>query len=78
MPLGWLRLRSASVWPAALAHGSLNAVAGLVVLLVAAGQTPDPALVGPLGVVSWAVLAVVVAVLVATGQFRRRPQPGQR
>ncbi|MGV9193471.1 CPBP family intramembrane glutamic endopeptidase [Microbacterium sp. MC2] len=76
--LGWLRLRSASVWPAALAHGSLNAVAGLVLLLVAAGETPDMALVGPLGVVAWGVLAVVVAVLAATGQFRRQPQPGGR
>jgi len=31
--LGWMRLRCASVWPAVLAHGSLNAVAGAVLLL---------------------------------------------
>ncbi|GAA3915110.1 CPBP family intramembrane glutamic endopeptidase [Microbacterium invictum] len=68
--LGWLRLRSASVWPAALAHGSLNAVGGLVVLLIAAGELPDMGLVGPLGVVSWVVLALVAGVLVLTGQFR--------
>lgn len=71
--LGWLRLRSASVWPAVLAHGSLNSVAGLVVLLHAAGSTPDLALVGPLGVASWIVIAAIVAVLAATGQLRRQP-----
>ncbi|MFK4761989.1 lysostaphin resistance A-like protein [Microbacterium sp. ZW T5_45] len=69
--LGWLRLRSGSVWPAVLAHGSLNAAAGLI-LLVAASQ-PDLALAGPLGVAGWIVAAVVVAVLLATGQFRRQP-----
>jgi len=69
--LGWLRLRSASVWPAVVAHGALNASAGLV-LLVAAAQ-PDLALAGPLGVATWVVLAVVVAVLALTGQFRRQP-----
>ncbi len=53
--LGWLRLRSASVWPAVIAHGSLNAAAGLV-LIVAATQ-PDMALAGPLGVATWIVLA---------------------
>lgn len=74
--LGWLRLRSASVWPAALAHGSLNAAGGTVVLLVAAGETPDLGVVGPLGVVAWIVLAVVVAVLALTGQFRRQPVAG--
>ena len=69
--LGWLRLRSASVWPAVVAHGALNASAGLV-LLVAAAQ-PDLALAGPLGVATWVVLAVVDAVLALTGQFRRQP-----
>ena len=70
--LGWLRLRSASVWPAVIAHGSLNAAAGLIVIFAAA--KPDLALAGPLGVAGWIVLAVVIAVLVATGQFRRQPE----
>lgn len=67
---GWLRLRSASLWPAVLAHGSLNAVGALVFVLVVAGETPDLAVVGPLGVVSWVVLAVVVGVIVVIRQFR--------
>lgn len=70
--LGWLRLRSASIWPAVVAHGSLNASAGLI-LIVAAGQ-PDLALAGPLGVAGWVAAAVVVAVLLVTGQFRRQPE----
>lgn len=73
--LGWLRLRSGSLWPAVVAHGALNAAGGLVLLVAAAGATPDMAVVGPLGVVAWAVLAVVVAVLALTGQLTRRPSP---
>lgn len=70
--LGWLRLRSASIWPAVLAHGSLNAAAGLVILFAA--SQPDLALAGPLGIAAWIVAAVVIAVLVLTGQFREQPE----
>ena len=70
--LGWLRLRSASVWPAVLAHGSLNAAAGLVIL-VSASQ-PDLALAGPLGIAGWIAAAVVIAILIVTGQFRQQPE----
>jgi len=70
--LGWLRLRSASVWPAVIAHGSLNAAAGMIVIFAAA--QPDLALAGPLGVAAWIVVALVVIVLVLTGQFRRQPE----
>ena len=68
---GWLRLRSRSVWPAALAHGSLNAAASVAVLVVAADTKPHPARAGPPGAPPWIVLAVVVAVLALCGQFRR-------
>lgn len=70
--LGWLRLRSASVWPAVIAHGSLNAAAGMIVIFAAA--QPDLALAGPLGVAGWIVAALVVIVLVLTGQFREQPE----
>lgn len=70
--LGWLRLRSASVWPAVIAHGSLNAAGGMILLFAAA--QPDLALAGPLGVAAWIVLAVVIVVLVVTGQFRKQPE----
>jgi len=70
--LGWLRLRSASVWPAVIAHGSLNASGGMIVIFAAA--QPDLALAGPLGAAGWIVLAVVIAVLAITGQFRNQPE----
>ena len=45
--LGWLTLKARSVWPAALAHGSINAM-GAIALLMVKGQ-PNP-LLGPAGV----------------------------
>jgi uncharacterized protein len=64
--LSWLRLRSGSVWPAALAHGALNAQAGLVLLAL----TPDDRLIAPpvglTGIIPFAALAVW---LVATGRL---------
>lgn len=71
---GWARLRSGSVWPAVIGHGALNAAAGLGLLLVAAGADPRMWLVGPLGIVAWAVIAVIVIVLVLTKQFRVQPE----
>ncbi|OZB85610.1 CPBP family intramembrane glutamic endopeptidase [Microbacterium sp. 13-71-7] len=71
--LGWLRLRSGSMWPAVFAHGALNASAGLYLWFFAAGTHPDPALVLPLGVAGWIVGAAVILVLILTGQFRRQP-----
>ncbi|MGW9114380.1 CPBP family intramembrane glutamic endopeptidase [Microbacterium sp. NPDC055683] len=68
---GWARLRTGSVWPAVVGHGALNAAAGVVLVLSAAGADVDLALVGPLGVVSWGILAVVAAILALAGQFRR-------
>jgi membrane protease YdiL (CAAX protease family) len=70
--LGWLRLRSASLWPAVIAHGALNAAGGAVILFAA--TQPDLALAGPLGVATWILLAVVIGVLIVTGQFRRQPE----
>ncbi|GAB3601178.1 lysostaphin resistance A-like protein [Microbacterium tumbae] len=72
--LGWLRLRSASLWPAVFAHGALNAAGGMVVLVHAAGTTIDMALAGPLGVAGWIVCAGAVVVLALSGQFRRQPE----
>ncbi|MGA0566633.1 CPBP family intramembrane glutamic endopeptidase [Rathayibacter sp. KR2-224] len=76
--IGWLRLRSGSVWPAVFAHGAFNAASGFLVLLASAGSKPDPVLVGPLGVVPWAVIAAVAVVLALTGQFRRQPRLARR
>ena len=72
--LGWLRLRSASLWPAVFAHGALNASAGMILWSYAAGTSVDMALAGPLGVAGWITCAIVVVVLLVTGQFSRQPE----
>jgi membrane protease YdiL (CAAX protease family) len=67
----WLRLRSASVWPAALAHGAFNAAAGSYLLFAAAGERIDLVQGTILGWSGWIVPVLLVVVLAATGQFRR-------
>ena len=42
--------------------------------MIFAAAKPDLGLAGPLGAAGWIVLAVVIAVLVLTGQFRRQPE----
>lgn len=75
---GWLRLRTGSVWPAVAAHAALNGSAGMLLGLFIDGSAsaPDLALVSFLGVSGWIVSAIVIAVLFATGQFRRQPELG--
>jgi CAAX protease family protein len=50
--LGWLRLRTGSVWPAVIGHGVLNAAVPTLYLVVsAAGRQPDSLLGGVFGAV---------------------------
>lgn len=79
--LGWLRLRTGSVWSAVFAHAGINAAAGIGVYLSAAGTSISTLLRNPLGVPGWILLALVIGVLVSTGRIRRedpletRPPP---
>ncbi|EAR24493.1 hypothetical protein A20C1_12717 [marine actinobacterium PHSC20C1] len=66
----WLRIRSESVWPAALAHGSFNAAAGFSLVFVMAGESFDPLQATILGWSGWLVPLGLVIALFATGQFR--------
>ncbi|EPR75243.1 hypothetical protein ADILRU_2384 [Leifsonia rubra CMS 76R] len=66
----WLRIRSESVWPAALAHGAFNAAAGFSLVFVMAGETFSPLNATILGWTGWLMPLVLVIVLLATGQFR--------
>lgn len=70
---GWLRIRSRSVWPAALAHGAFNAAAGFGLVFAQAGRRIDTLQATILGWSGWIVPLVIVIVLVATGRFRARP-----
>lgn len=71
---GWLRLRSDSVWPAALAHAAFNGAGGAYLLFARAGEHVDTLQATVLGWSGWIVPLALVAVLVATGRFRR-PAP---
>ena len=66
---GWLRLRSESVWPAALAHGAFNAAAGFSLIFAAAGDSIDTTQATILGWSGWIVPLLLVTVLIATKQF---------
>ena len=71
---GWLRLRTGSVWPAVVAHGALNAVASVALLVMAAGSEPRLELASAVGVAGWITVAIVLAVLLLTGQFKHHRQ----
>ncbi|WP_235940920.1 CPBP family intramembrane glutamic endopeptidase [Paramicrobacterium fandaimingii] len=68
--LAWLRIRSRSVWPAALAHGALNASVGLSVVFAQSGESFDTVHATILGWSGWILPAILVIVLVATKQFQ--------
>ncbi|TMR89800.1 CPBP family intramembrane glutamic endopeptidase [Nonomuraea basaltis] len=72
--IGWLRLRTGSVWPAVVAHGSLNAVAPAAMLLGDAAAPPNEVLVGVTGLVGWVLLALACAALLRFSPVRP-PQP---
>lgn len=64
--LAWLRLRSGSLWPGALAHGALNAQAGLVALAL---SRTDPLLAAPVGLLGVVPAVLLAAWLVASGRL---------
>ncbi|GAA2912865.1 CPBP family intramembrane metalloprotease [Streptosporangium fragile] len=66
--LGWFRLRSGSVWPAAVGHGALNGSAALVLLVGDAAEPPSLVVAGITGMVGCALVAAVSAAL-----FRLKP-----
>ncbi|MBO0596829.1 CPBP family intramembrane metalloprotease [Nesterenkonia sp. E16_7] len=78
---GWLRLRSESVWPAALAHGSFNAAAGSYLLFSMAGEHIDTTQATILGWTGWILPLALVGVLLLTGSFspvRQQPESQAR
>ena len=60
--LGWLTLRSKSIWPAVIGHAAINGIAG-VAIFVTAGQ-PNPLLgplpVGIIGSLGYALVAIAI------------------
>ncbi|MER5389930.1 CPBP family intramembrane glutamic endopeptidase [Saccharopolyspora sp. NPDC002686] len=78
--LGWLRLATGSVWPPAIAHGFLNAAAGLTIIFGQAGHPVDNVSVGLLGWSGWIVLGLLILVLMLFGKlpvtFPEEKKPG--
>ncbi len=72
--LAWMRLRSGSVWPAALGHGAFNAAAGLSVLFGSAGHPIDATKATALGWTGWIFPALLAGVLFTFFPASRVPQ----
>lgn len=66
--LGWVTLRSGSVWPAAIGHGAVNATAGLGLLFAANQPNPllGPAPTGVVASIGWVIAAVLILVVPGT------------
>src|SRR5258707_13263545 len=62
--LGWLRLATGSVWPAAIGHGALNAVGGFSYVVADAKQTIDTTHFTILGWTGWILPLLVILLLV--------------
>lgn len=70
--LDWLRVKAGNVYVPGLAHGAINASAGLPLVVAAAGSPPNSATTGLLGWTGWLVLATALAVLAILGRPGRR------
>ncbi|WP_069160037.1 CPBP family intramembrane glutamic endopeptidase [Nocardia altamirensis] len=60
--LGWLRMRTGSIWPGAVAHAAFNANAVVFSTLDSPTRETNPLLTG-YGFVGWGVLTVTAAIL---------------
>jgi len=70
--LGWLRLKSGSVWVTCLAHAAANGLGGSLTayLFLHGGHF---SLLSYAGILAWIPLGVICALLVLTGQLRQGP-----
>jgi membrane protease YdiL (CAAX protease family) len=75
---GWMRLATGSIWPAVLAHGSVNALAPVIAVLGYADKPMDLLKVGLTGWPGWLVLAALVGVLALTRRLPVRDLPGEQ
>lgn len=69
--LAWLRLRSDSILPCAIAHGAINAGAGFFMILGTAGQTVDMTQATLLGWTGWLLPAAIGIILFVLFPIRR-------
>lgn len=76
--IGWLALRGGSVWPAVIAHGAVNGIAGIGGLFLAG--TPNlllgPTPVGIVTSIPFTILAVVILLVPGALRPAKEPEPG--
>lgn len=60
--IGWLAILGRGVWPAVIAHGSVNATAGLGLIFSSGNPNPllGPLPVGIVGGVAWSIVAIFI------------------
>lgn len=75
--LEWLRTKGTSIWPTTLAHGAINGVSSLVLILAPVVHPPAVMWSGLLGWSGWLVMAIAIGVLVLTGGLRLRAVPAE-
>ncbi len=76
--IGWLALRGGSVWPAVIAHGAVNGIAGIGGLFIAG--TPNlllgPTPVGVIALIPFTILALVILLVPGALKPAQEPEPG--
>jgi RsiW-degrading membrane proteinase PrsW (M82 family) len=62
--LGWLTLRSQSIWPAVIGHAAINGIAGAAILLTTGQPNPllGPLPVGIIGSLGYALVTIAIFV----------------
>jgi uncharacterized protein len=72
--LGWLRLRTGSIWASCLAHATANGIGGSLTadLFLGGGWFPLTSYAGVLG---WMPLGALCAWILLTGRLRAAPSP---
>ncbi len=60
--LAWLRIRSGSIWPGALAHAAINAQAGFGIVFLSVGDSLLSPTVGLMASLPWLVVGIWLAI----------------
>ena len=77
--LGWLRLRSRSLWPAVIGHAAVNASVGAwTLILIREGARAHPATSMLLGWPGWLLMAVLIAAVATVERIRCRRRAAAR
>lgn len=69
---GWTRIATGSVWPATLMHGTINATAGIYLVLAAEGSSVDTVWVSIVGLSGWIFPVALIVALAAFGALPGR------